>query len=204
MVCAYYLSPYLFFMFPSGIICVGWWACFAHTHSGFAKLFPGIEYRTVTLNINTTVPFLRELSLGLGSIRADYSSISNCLKQGLSVMVAVGGAKESFEAKPGQQRLLLKNRNGFIRAALENGCDLVPIFSFGETELYEQYRAPPGSYLAALQNWICRRFGFVVPMINGRGIFNYDFGIMPRRIPLNVVGLPLLTSFWRTFDSDIV
>ena len=44
----------------------------------------------------------------------------------------VGGAAESLEAFPGQYRLVLRKRKGFIRIALETGASLVPVFSFGE------------------------------------------------------------------------
>ena len=50
----------------------------------------------------------------------------------------LGGAAEALDSRPGCQMLTLKGRKGFIRIALETGSQLVPVYSFGETELYEQ------------------------------------------------------------------
>ena len=54
----------------------------------------------------------------------------------------VGGAEESLNARPGIYKLVLKNRKGFVRIAIETGASLVPVFSFGEVEVYDQMYHP--------------------------------------------------------------
>jgi len=66
-------------------------------------------------------------------------------------------------------------------------ASLVPIFSFGETDLYEQVDNPQGSLLRKLQNVMTTYFGFSPPLFHGRGVFNYSFGILPFRKPVNTV-----------------
>jgi len=40
--------------------------------------------------------------------------------------------------------------------------------------------------------WVLRTLKFTLPFLHGRGIFNYDVGLMPYRRPLNiVVGRPI-------------
>jgi 2-acylglycerol O-acyltransferase 2 len=40
--------------------------------------------------------------------------------------------------------------------------------------------------------WVLRTLKFTLPFLHGRGIFNYDVGLMPYRRPLNiVVGKPI-------------
>ena len=56
-----------------------------------------------------------------------------------AVILIIGGAEEAFDARPGSYRLTLRNRKGFVRKALQHGADLVPVFSFGENELYRQF-----------------------------------------------------------------
>lgn len=65
----------------------------------------------------------------------------------------------------------------------------MPVFSFGENNLYEQVPNPDGSLLKKIQLFLTHYvFGFSLPIIKGRGVFNYTFGIMPYRRPLNTVG----------------
>ena len=97
-----------------------------------------------------------------------------------------------MEANPGVVRLYLKQRKGFVKVALENGASLVPVFGFGENELFEQIENPEGSFLRKVQNQLQNRLGFAIPLFHGRGIFQYNFGLLPRRHPIDVVfGKPI-------------
>ena len=58
---------------------------------------------------------------------------------GCAAILIIGGAEEVYEAHPGSYRLVLRNRKGFVRKALQHGADLVPVFSFGENELFKQF-----------------------------------------------------------------
>ena len=64
-------------------------------------------------------------------------SCNNILKQGpgSAITIVVGGATESLAAHPGTANLTLLKRFGFIKIAIQNGADLVPVFSFGENDV---------------------------------------------------------------------
>jgi 2-acylglycerol O-acyltransferase 2 len=47
----------------------------------------------------------------------------------------VGGIAELFLSSPSEERLFLKNRKGFIKLALTEGVDVVPIYCFGNTSI---------------------------------------------------------------------
>lgn len=49
--------------------------------------------------------------------------------------IVVGGAAESLSARPGTADLTLRRRLGFIKLAIREGADLVPVFSFGENDV---------------------------------------------------------------------
>ena len=51
-------------------------------------------------------------------------------------MLYPGGEKEQIITVKGRHRLYLLKRKGFCKIALESGASLVPIYVFGETELY--------------------------------------------------------------------
>lgn len=48
------------------------------------------------------------------------------------MILSVGGAQEAMKSKPGEYKIYLKKRKGFIKVVLETGASLVPVFSFGE------------------------------------------------------------------------
>lgn len=102
------------------------------------------------------------------------------------------GAQESLAAHSGTYDLTLKKRKGFVEVALTRGASLVPVFAFGENDLFDQVPNPEGSWVRHVQQWMTRTAGFTLPLFHGRGIFMYDFGILPYRKEVNtVVGKPI-------------
>jgi len=107
----------------------------------------------------------------------------------------VGGAAESLAAHPGTANLTLKRRLGFLKVAIQHGADLVPVFSFGENDIFDQMANDPGSLLWKLQKRFQKSFGFTLPLFYGRGLLNYNFGLIPYRRPIiTVVGRPIHTE----------
>ena len=70
----------------------------------------------------------------------------------------------------------------YFRAAI------VPVFSFGENELFVQVSNPDGSNVRKLQNFLTKYLGFSPPLFHGRGIFQYNFGLIPYRKPITTIG----------------
>lgn len=58
----------------------------------------------------------------------------------------IGGAEEALEARPGHNVLTLRHRKGFIKVALQTGAQLVPMYSFGENNLFYQVSAHERSH----------------------------------------------------------
>jgi 2-acylglycerol O-acyltransferase 2 len=109
-----------------------------------------------------------------------------------AVILVVGGAQEALDSRPGNYRIQIKSRKGFIRIALETGASLVPVISFGEVDVYDQISNEPGSRLRNFQEASKKLTGVAPAVFNGRGFFQYTFGIIPRRNSINtVVGAPI-------------
>ena len=110
---------------------------------------------------------------------------------GTAICIVVGGAAEALETSKGTYRLVLQ-RKGFVRVAAENDACLVPVLGFGETSLFETLTSEQESPLRKWQKYFQSKLGFSVPIFWGRGVLNYDFGFMPRRVPITVVcGKPI-------------
>ncbi|KAI0869354.1 diacylglycerol acyltransferase-domain-containing protein [Hypoxylon argillaceum] len=191
---------YIFGYHPHGIISHGAWAAFATDALGFSEKFPNITNSLLTLDSNFRIPFYREYILSMGVRSVSKESIVNILNKGgpngegmgRGVTVVVGGARESLEARPGMMRLILSERKGFIKLAVRCGADLVPVLAFGENDLYDQLQPQEHPFMHSVQMFILKVWKFTLPFLHGRGIFNYDVGLMPYRRPLNiVVGAPI-------------
>ena len=191
---------YIFGYHPHGIISHGAFAAFSTEALGFADLYPGITNTLLTLDANFRVPIYRDYALAMGLASVSRESIENILSKGglngegmgRAVTIVVGGARESLDSQPYYLRLVLNVRKGFVKVAIRQGADLVPVLAFGENDLYDQVDSEEHPYVHKLQMLIKKMMGFTVPLFHARGIFNYDVGLMPYRRPVNiVVGKPI-------------
>ncbi|KAF3078527.1 diacylglycerol O-acyltransferase 1, variant 4 [Orbilia oligospora] len=107
------------------------------------------------------------------------------MKKGQGITIVIGGAQESLFAKPGN--MTLKMRKGFLRVAVRTGAHLVPVLSFGENDLFDQLIPEKTSWVHKFQILVKKVFGFTIPLFHARGIFNYDVGLVPYRVPVNTV-----------------
>lgn len=76
----------------------------------------------------------------------------------------------------------------FSESSLFYRAHLVPVFSFGENELFKQVANPKGSWLRTVQEKLQKIMGFALPLFHARGIFQYSFGLIPYRQPIHTVG----------------
>ncbi|KAK7598067.1 hypothetical protein V9T40_006302 [Parthenolecanium corni] len=182
---------YIFCVYPHGIVSAASFLNFQSNANNFDELFPGIDTRIVVLNSNFKIPIAREFYLAAGGIPATEQSMIYCLqsKPGASCVLMPGGAREALSSFPGQCSTILKNRRGFVRIALKTGSSLVPVYSFGENEIFDQIS---GKWVTWLQNKLVSFLGLAPCLLKGRGFFQYSFGLLPHRRPIvTVVGKPI-------------
>eukprot|EP00123_Amoebidium_parasiticum_P005843 comp16936_c0_seq1/m.15517 comp16936_c0_seq1/g.15517 ORF comp16936_c0_seq1/g.15517 comp16936_c0_seq1/m.15517 type:complete len:445 (-) comp16936_c0_seq1:24-1358(-) len=186
---------YIFGYHPHGIISLGAVVNFATEANKFSELFPGIILRVCTLVENFRWPFFREFLMALGIVPVSRRSIINILRlgPGNSAMIVIGGAAEALDARPKTADIVLERRKGFIKIALQNGASVVPVFCFGENDVYRMaVDNTEGTQVRKTQDEMLKKMGFSMPIFHGRGVFNYSFGIMPVRKPLiAIVGKPV-------------
>ncbi|XP_078525424.1 2-acylglycerol O-acyltransferase 3 [Lissotriton helveticus] len=193
------LSPdrnYIFGCHPHGILCAGAFYSFASDSTGFPEIFPGIKPTFAVLAGLFRLPVYRDYLMLAGVCSVSKSSLDYVLSKtgtGNAVAIAVGGAAESLNCVPGEERVVLINRKGFIRLALENGADLVPVYTFGENDLYEQVVFEEGSWGKTLQTKFQKLVGFAPCLFMGRGVFSPNsWGLNPFAKPVyTVVGKPI-------------
>ncbi|KAF5302449.1 hypothetical protein FQR65_LT08539 [Abscondita terminalis] len=186
---------YLFCCFPHGIVPQGVFSAFCDHFSDFRELFPFHTPHLCVLGQLFYSPILRELMLAVGMCSVAARSLEHILSAphgGNVAALVVGGAEETFYSQPGQYSVVLKNRKGFVKIAIKNGTPLVPVYSFGENDVFKQLDNPKGSLLRRVQDWIKSVTGVAPVLPLGRGYFQYSFGLVPLRKPIcTIVGQPI-------------
>lgn len=116
---------YLFACFPHGVVCAGAFGAFCTNALNFDKVFPGMTSNMITLGGHFRVPFFRDLMLGTGACSSSLESLLHLLDrrkyQGKCVALIVGGAAEALDSHPGEYKVVLNRRKGFIRVAMISG-----------------------------------------------------------------------------------
>ncbi|MBZ3884680.1 2-acylglycerol O-acyltransferase 2-B [Sciurus carolinensis] len=176
---------YLFGFHPHGVLVVGAFGNFCTEATGFSRLFPGLRPHLLMLPCWFQIPIFRDYIMTSGLVSSDKASVSyllSCPGGGQVAVLAVGGPLEALEAKPGALSLRIRNQKGFVKVALEHGAALVPVFSFGENELFRQLPNPPGSCVRRAQEALQSLLSVALPLFHGRlGL------LMPFRSPIHTV-----------------
>ncbi|XP_043772059.1 2-acylglycerol O-acyltransferase 2-like [Cervus elaphus] len=193
---------YLAGFHPHGNGVIGAFTNLCTESMGFSSVFPGICSHLMMLNMWLWFLFFRDYAMSVGLVLSDKESATHILRRkgsGNLLSIVVGGVKEVLNARPGAYKLVLWNHKGFIRLALIHGyreegseAALVPIFSFGENDIYDQVENSPGSWLHWFQDRLLKTTRFSIPLFYGHGVFQYSFGLMPYRRPITTaVGKPI-------------
>ncbi|XP_030043938.1 diacylglycerol O-acyltransferase 2 [Microcaecilia unicolor] len=187
---------YIFGCHPHGIMCFGPSCNFCTDANNFLEIFPGIQPTLAILSGLFRFPVYRDYLMSLGICPVSKVSLDYLLSQmgtGNAVMIVIGGAAESLWCAPGEHVLTLRGRKGFVRLALEHGADLVPVYTFGEIDLYRQVKFKDGSWMKTLQLYFKKMVGFAPCLFLGRGIFSSEsWGLTPFNKPVTtVVGKPI-------------
>ncbi|XP_031428363.1 diacylglycerol O-acyltransferase 2-like isoform X1 [Clupea harengus] len=175
---------------PHGILSFGGGFCFNTEGCGFTEVFPGVRPCLAVLGGLFRIPLFRDYLMSTGLIPVSKRSIEHLLTRsgvGNAVVIITGGAEESLFSSPGVNTVVMKNRKGFVKLALENGTDLVPVYSFGETDTYRQVVLSEGSLGRKVQVIFKQVVGFAPCLFKGERWF-----LMPYRSPITtVVGSPI-------------
>lgn len=127
----------IFACFPHGVVSFHHGVLMTDT-AGFMTKFPTFvtERRDLVASITLAVPGYRELLMWLGCVDAGKRTAKKCLKANKHLYVLPGGEAEQMLTRRGEHRVFLKKRKGFVKLAIEHGSALVPVYAFGETDMY--------------------------------------------------------------------
>uniref|UniRef100_A0A8C8LXK6 Acyltransferase n=1 Tax=Oncorhynchus tshawytscha TaxID=74940 RepID=A0A8C8LXK6_ONCTS len=175
---------------PHGVLSIGAFASFSTEACGFMDLFPGVRSCLCILGGLFKIPLYREYAMATGCCPVSKPSLKHLLSnsgQGNAVVIVIGGAAESLLSLPGVNTVVMKQRKGFVRVALEFGANLVPVYSYGENNIFRQVIFSEGSVGWRFQQLFKKIMSFSPCLFVGEHWF-----WMPYHCPVTtVVGSPI-------------
>mmetsp|Transcript_43232 Transcript_43232/g.108249 ORF Transcript_43232/g.108249 Transcript_43232/m.108249 type:complete len:346 (-) Transcript_43232:435-1472(-) len=175
-------TQYIFGLHPHGILPWGGVLNMATNVNNSKKALYGVDFHFIAASFCFYVPFYRDLLLGGGICDAARVYAERLLCSGKSIGIVPGGATEALYAKPGDNTVYIKKRRGFVHLAMQTGSSLVPVYTFGENDSYNQLSdSIPGVV------WVKKRF---------QRVFGISLPLITNLIPLKcnattVVGKPI-------------
>jgi len=134
------------------------------TNVSDAKSKLALDFHFIAASFCFYVPLYRDLLLGGGISDAARVYAEGLLNSGKSIGIVPGGATEALYAKPGVNVIYVKKRKGFVHLALQTGSALVPVYSFGENDAYDQL-SDNIPFVPAIKRRFQRIFGISLPLI---------------------------------------
>jgi len=117
------------------------------------------DRRDLGASIVFKIPIYRDIILWLGMVDAGINTAKQILSQGKSLYILPGGVMEQMLTIEGRHRVFINTRKGFARLAVEYGTDLIPVYTFGETNLYSV-----SDFLINFRLWVCKKFQIALPI----------------------------------------
>jgi hypothetical protein len=132
-------------------------------HLRWDKLFPKIKTRTLAASAALKFPGIRECFMWTDAIDASRKSAQKAISKGFSLFIYVGGEKEQLMTDRFTEKVYILDRKGFVKLALQEGCDLVPCYQFGQNDLYESV-----DWFTKERRWLQEKFKIAIPLYHGR------------------------------------
>eukprot|EP00605_Chrysophyceae_sp_TOSAG23-4_P002906 GSChrysophyteH1.ASY1.ANO1.3201.1 assembled CDS len=133
--------------------------------AGFlSKVYKG-DRRDLAASILFYIPVVREILLALGNVDAGANTAKKQLQKKRSLLIFVGGEKEQLMTEPNSHKIYCRSRFGFVKLALQHGVELVPMYTFGENEIYHISHA-----FHDIRHWLQRNLSIGISLFYGRGL----------------------------------
>lgn len=182
---------YLLVYHPHAVSAFGCVCAFASDGMNLNERFPGIESKFLVHETSFLFPVMKELFSSRGDCSVNSKSIDYLLsdqqKKGQLLALVVGGLCEMDLSDSEILKLVIANRKGFVKKALQHGAHIVPCIGFGENSVFYTIKLRKNSLWAILRENFYNAFHFKHPCYYGRSFFSANwFGFIPYKRPITV------------------
>jgi hypothetical protein len=159
-------GKYLFACYPHGVY--GVCRAFSGGSQNWNKLYPGITSRWGSFGTAFYIPGVREFSLLCGCVDADKATLTGAINtHGQNVTLLPGGIDEMqiTDGTSKDTKIVMADRKGYAKLAIENGLTIIPSFCFGEKWIHRTYLLP-----RPLRAFLYKTFKVSGTLLKGRGL----------------------------------
>lgn len=138
----------------------------------------GVLVRALGDHFHFRIPGWGELVRNMGGVEGTPENCSELMRQGQSILVFPGGAREVNRRKGEDYDLIWKQRTGFARMAIQHGYDIIPFASVGPNETFKILVDANDVMDSGIWRWLDRRTGIgkrvrggdlLTPLVRGVG-----------------------------------
>jgi len=140
-------KQYLMVWHPHGAFTIAAFYFFSHFAARSPMIFNKTLYCAVA-DLLLSIPGLAEYLLLCNARSANALSMNSILKTGACIALQPGGIHEQVNTDHLQEKVSFVARLGFVRLAIKHGVPLLPVYAFGENQLF-----PTSSWLRAFNVW---------------------------------------------------
>ncbi|RHY85203.1 hypothetical protein DYB35_013991 [Aphanomyces astaci] len=156
-------TQYLFAVHPHGVASWHHGVLLGNTSTPpFSDFVPGDQRRHLGASVVFRIPLWREFMLYFGVVDASKHVAHAVLKSGKTLVILVGGVIEQMMAKRGEHLIYVKHRKGHCKLAIQHGTAVVPVYCFGETDMFET-----STFLLPFRQWVAKKFSVALPICWG-------------------------------------
>mmetsp|Transcript_4344 Transcript_4344/g.10656 ORF Transcript_4344/g.10656 Transcript_4344/m.10656 type:complete len:318 (+) Transcript_4344:34-987(+) len=169
---------YMIVWHPHGFL--AWAALFVVSKMAVMGHPMGREWFASVAPVLFQLPFFSEALMLVNGRRVEAKTVEGLLAGGANIAVQPGGVKEQLETTHDQEQAIFPANLGFLRLAIKHGVTILPVYIFGENQLYR--KIPGFDWFSRL---VFRTTGAGLPA--GSGKFGIPMGgLIPRSTPLHV------------------
>lgn len=164
------------FEFPHGIFPMGQWLSVHH----IKDITPGIDICGTAADIVFKFPVMRQLMAWTGTVHAKRSNIKKVLDRGDYLAIIPGGIAEMYLMNSATEGIYLRKRQNTVKAAIQEGANIIPFFFFGNSRIFTPIGTDDGS-----KSWfskMSRKLRMSIVFFYGR-----QFLPVPYRHPIHMV-----------------
>jgi len=156
---------YMFACYPHGVY--GVCRAFSGGNRNWGQLYPGISSRWGSFGMAFFLPGVREFSLFCGCLDAGKPTLLRAINKYKQNVTLLPGGIDEMQLTDGTStntQIVMSDRKGYAKLAIETGSDLVPGFCFGEKWVHKTLLLPRW-----IRAFLYKTFKMSGVLLKGRG-----------------------------------